>query len=78
VVFVGTYNLDPRSENLNTEAGVVVEDAVVAARVAQAIRTDLEPDNSWNAATDAPDGHAAFAKRSKVRFWQMLPIKPLL
>jgi cardiolipin synthase C len=78
VVFVGTYNLDPRSENLNTEAGVVVEDAVVAARVAQAIRTDLEPENSWNAATDAPDGHAAFAKRSKVRFWQMLPIKPLL
>ena len=26
-VFVGTYNLDPRSENLNTEVGVVIHDA---------------------------------------------------
>ncbi len=77
-VFIGTYNLDPRSENLNTETGVVVEDADIAARVAQAIRTDMLPENSWNAATDAPDSHAAFGKRSKVRFWQMLPIKPLL
>ena len=25
-VFIGTYNLDPRSENLNTEVGVVIHD----------------------------------------------------
>jgi putative cardiolipin synthase len=78
VAFIGTYNLDPRSENLNTEAGVVIEDSVVAADVARSILTDMRPENSWNAAKDDPDQFAAFAKRNKVRFWQVLPIKPLL
>ena len=78
VVFIGTYNLDPRSENLNTEAGVVIEDAAVADGVVRNIVTDMRPENSWNAAKDDPDQFAGFAKRSKVRLWQMLPIKPLL
>ena len=78
VVFIGTYNLDPRSENLNTEAGVVIEDAAVADGVARNIFTDMRPENSWDAAKDDPDQFASFTKRSKVRLWQMLPIKPLL
>jgi putative cardiolipin synthase len=36
------------------------------------------PENSWNAATDDPDRFASAAKRNKVRFWQLLPIEPLL
>lgn len=78
VVFIGTYNLDPRSENLNTEAGVVIEDAAVADGVARNILTDMRPENSWDAAKDAPDQYASLAKRNKVRLWQVLPIKPLL
>ncbi len=78
VVFIGTYNLDPRSENLNTEVGVVIHDAGQARRVAAAIGTDMLPENSWNAATDDPDQFATFIKRSKVSFWQLLPIKALL
>ncbi len=77
-VYIGTYNLDPRSENLNTEVGVIIHDAGQARAVAAAIITDMEPANSWNAATDDPDGHASFAKRSRVRFWQFMPIRPLL
>jgi putative cardiolipin synthase len=30
LAFVGSYNLDPRSENLNTEVGLLVEDAAFA------------------------------------------------
>ena len=78
VAYIGTYNLDPRSENLNTEAGVVIEDASVAAEVARHIAIDMRPENSWNAATDDPDQFAGFTKRNKVRLWQLLPIKPLL
>ncbi len=78
VVFIGTYNLDPRSENLNTEVGVVVHDARQAARVAAAIRTDMSPANSWNAAKDDPDRFASFFKRARSSFWQLMPIKPLL
>jgi putative cardiolipin synthase len=67
-----------RSENLNTEAGVVIEGPAVAAEVAQNIVTDMRPENSWNAASDDPDQFAGLAKRNKVRLWQLLPIKPLL
>jgi putative cardiolipin synthase len=76
-VFIGTFNFDPRSENLNTEVGVIVENEALAHAVASAIETDMLPANSWNAAAD-PDQHVSLAKRSKVRFWQIMPIKPLL
>jgi cardiolipin synthase C len=78
VVFIGTFNLDPRSENLNTEVGAIVYDDLLARRVEAAIRVDMRSGNSWNAATDDPDSHVSFVKRNKVRFWQLLPIKPLL
>jgi putative cardiolipin synthase len=77
-LFVGTYNLDPRSENLNTEVGVIIHDAVQASRVALAIETDMAPGNSWNPAVDAPDSAAAFYKRVKVQFLQLLPLQAVL
>ena len=77
VVFIGTYNLDPRSENLNTEGGVIIHDAGEAAAVAAAIEVDMLPANSWDAA-DGPDRHASLVKRTRTRFYQFLPIKPLL
>jgi putative cardiolipin synthase len=76
--FIGTFNFDPRSENLNTEAGVIIHNEELAGKVEAAIEVDMHPDNSWNAATDNPDQHVPFSKRSKVRFWQMMPIKPIL
>jgi len=77
-VYIGTFNLDPRSENLNTEVGVIVENEKLARAVEAAIETDMRPGNSWNAATDKPDQYVSRAKRNKVRFWQATPIKPLL
>ncbi len=47
VAFVGSYNLDPRSENLNTEAGLLVEDEAFAAELRAEIERDLRPGNSW-------------------------------
>lgn len=76
-VFIGTFNFDPRSENLNTEVGMIVENESLANAVASAIETDMLPENSWNA-VENPDQYVSLAKLSKVRFWQMLPIKPLL
>jgi cardiolipin synthase C len=78
VLYIGTFNFDPRSENLNTEAGAVIHDAQLASTVEQAIALDMQPGNSWDAAKDDPDSHASFGKRSKVRLWQLLPLKPLL
>ena len=78
VTYIGTFNLDPRSQNLNTEMGVVVHSESLGARVEQAIEVDMQPGNSWNAATDDPDSQVGMGKRSKVRGLQMLPIQPLL
>jgi putative cardiolipin synthase len=78
VVFIGTYNLDPRSENLNTEVGVVIHDEGMARAVDAAIETDMSPANSWNAATDDPDQFVPYGKLNKVRLWQLVPMKPVL
>ncbi|MBK9162159.1 MAG: hypothetical protein IPM27_11540 [Nitrosomonadales bacterium] len=77
-VFIGTFNFDPRSENLNTEVGVIIRDEALARKVEAAIETDMRPGNSWNAATDDPDQYVPLSRRSQVRFWQLMPIKPLL
>lgn len=47
VSFVGSYNLDPRSENLNTEVGLIIEDEVFARELRAAIEADMQPENSW-------------------------------
>lgn len=47
VAFVGSYNLDPRSERLNTEVGLIVEDADFARELRAEIERDLAPENSW-------------------------------
>jgi cardiolipin synthase C len=77
-VYIGTFNFDPRSQNLNTEVGVVVRDEALASQVEASIETDMAQGNSWDAARDDPDSHASLGKRSKVRVYQMLPLKPLL
>ncbi len=77
-VYIGTYNLDPRSENLNTEVGIIVRNKQIAKKVEQLIQTDMGPTNSWNALYDDPDSFASSWKQWRVFFWQFMPIKPLL
>jgi len=47
VAFVGSYNLDPRSENLNTEVGLLVEDPAFARQLHEEIGRDMRAENSW-------------------------------
>jgi putative cardiolipin synthase len=75
--YIGTYNFDPRSENLNTEVGVIVHHAGMAQRLLAIMEADMHPDNSWSAA-EAPDQYVPLTKRGRVRLWQLLPLKPLL
>ncbi len=50
VAFVGSYNLDPRSENLNTEVGLLVEDEAFARQLEAEMQRDMRPENSWTVA----------------------------
>jgi putative cardiolipin synthase len=77
-LFIGTFNLDPRSANLNTEVGVLISDAGLAGEVEDSIRTDMRPENSWDAGVDDPDAQASLAKRVKLRFWKLFPLEPIL
>jgi cardiolipin synthase C len=77
IAYIGTFNFDPRSENLNTEVGVIVHHEGLARQLQAIIETDMRPENSWSAA-DAPDQYVPLTRRGHVRLWQLLPLKPLL
>jgi phosphatidylserine/phosphatidylglycerophosphate/cardiolipin synthase-like enzyme len=47
IACVGSYNLDPRSANLNTEVALVVEDDGFAEELGAVIRDDIAGGNSW-------------------------------
>ena len=46
-VFVGSFNLDPRSVDLNTEMGLLVESEDLGRAVAESIENDIAAGNSW-------------------------------
>jgi putative cardiolipin synthase len=75
--YIGTFNFDPRSENLNTEVGVIVHHTGLAQRLLAIMEADMHPGNSWSAAEE-PDQYVPLTKRGRVRLWQLLPLKPLL
>ncbi|PJK07502.1 hypothetical protein CO614_05215 [Lysobacteraceae bacterium NML120232] len=47
---IATHNFDPRGDNYNTESAVIIDDAAFAQRLAQSIRHDTAPANSWTIA----------------------------
>lgn len=49
-VWIGSFNLDPRSADLNTEVGVIIEDETVASAIEKDIRRDMADQNSWTIA----------------------------
>lgn len=50
VTLIGSHNFDPRSDNYNTESGLIIHDKTVAELVRSAILRDIEPQNSWTIA----------------------------
>jgi putative cardiolipin synthase len=45
--FVGSYNLDPRSADLNTECGILIKSREFAAQLVTMIEQGMQPSNSW-------------------------------
>ena len=63
---IGTFNLDPRSANLNTECIVIVESEEVAAGVLDGMEREFGPENSWETTFEFnPDQYASKGKRIK-------------
>jgi len=67
-VVVGTFNLDPRSANLNTECVAIMESDAMAAQVEALMLRELAPENAWHTTADwNPDGQAGGWKQ--MRCW---------
>ena len=75
-VFIGSMNLDPRSKELNSEMGVIIESRGLADALAASMERDLHPANAWRV-TLADDGGLRWSSESEVLttqpargFWQ--------
>jgi cardiolipin synthase C len=77
-LFIGTFNLDPRSMNLNTESGIYLPEGKIAREVEEAIERDMAPENSWEASKQTGDKAAPFWRRVQTRFWGMMPMESIL
>jgi len=78
-VFIGTFNLDPRSANLNTEVGMLVKSQELARQVTASIERDMLPGNSWQTTADFnPDFVVDRGKRFKSWFNRLLPMEAVL
>ena len=51
-VFIGSFNLDPRSASINTEAGLYVKSPELAAQVLEYMDEGVQPDNSYRVLLD--------------------------
>ena len=54
-VFIGSLNLDPRSGDINTEAGLYIESPELAAQVIAYMDEGVLPQNSYRVLLDADD-----------------------
>lgn len=60
--FVGSYNLDPRSADINSEIGILVDDPRFAHKVAEFLDTGVAPENAY---------HLTIDEKNRLR-WQTL------
>ena len=78
-IFIGTFNLDPRSANLNTEVGVLADSVELARQLTASIERDIDPANSWQTTSEFnPDSAVGRLKRLRVWLNRALPLEPLL
>ena len=54
-VFVGSFNLDPRSASINTEAGIYAEHPVLARQLREYMDAGVTPQNSYRLELDEKD-----------------------
>jgi phosphatidylserine/phosphatidylglycerophosphate/cardiolipin synthase-like enzyme len=76
-VIVGSYNLDPRSERLNTEVAAVLDDEALAAELRAWMDGHLERSvridrRGWPEGADEPYPGIGRAKRWKLRLLRLL------
>ena len=71
---VGTFNLDPRSANLNTECICIIHDASLSRKLVRVMTEEMGPRNSWHITKNFnPDREAGLWKRADAWFRGIVP-----
>lgn len=71
---IGTFNLDPRSANLNTESIVIIPSIDITEKVKAAMLVEMQPENAWEITLDwNPDHQVDLLKRLKVKSRIVVP-----
>ncbi len=74
IAVIGTFNLDPRSANLNTECVTVIYSDKIATGVLKGMNIEFKPENSWHTTTDFnPDAEAGVKKQFKTWTRNVVP-----
>ena len=75
-VFIGSFNLDPRSRNINTEMGILIDSPELGEELADKIEYLMQPANSWRVQLDK-DGQVSWVsydgtlrRQPAQSFWQ--------
>jgi phosphatidylserine/phosphatidylglycerophosphate/cardiolipin synthase-like enzyme len=71
---IGTFNLDPRSANLNTECFVIVNSNKISKGVLKGMEIEFNPENSWETTLNYnPDSKVKNYKRLKTWTRKVIP-----
>jgi phosphatidylserine/phosphatidylglycerophosphate/cardiolipin synthase-like enzyme len=74
ITVIGTFNLDPRSANLNTECVTVIRSKEIARGVLSGMEEEMKPENCWETTLHFnPDSEASLAKQVKVIPMKVIP-----
>ena len=74
IAVIGTFNLDPRSANLNTECVTIIYDATIAGDLHDTMLEELKPENAWQTTSDFnPDDNASKGKRFQLWMRGIVP-----
>jgi putative cardiolipin synthase len=74
ITVIGTFNLDPRSANLNTECVAVIRSKQIAAGVLSGMEVEFQPENAWETTLNFnPDSEVANLKRVKTWTRKIVP-----
>ncbi len=74
ITMIGTFNLDPRSANLNTECVTIIHSEEVSKSVSIGMEEEFQPENSWETTMNFnPDPEVSKMKRVKTWTRKILP-----
>jgi phosphatidylserine/phosphatidylglycerophosphate/cardiolipin synthase-like enzyme len=78
ITVIGTFNLDPRSANLNSECITVIKSEKIAEGVLEGMEIEFNAENSWETTLNYnPDKEAGKLKRVKALSRAVVPKKIL-